>query len=192
MNFVNIYFETAIFICIRTQAFKRRTRNNNKVRIMNNERVESSDYQIVRRERKGHYPIWHKRVPNFHIWHKRVPRNFIIPKKSVFVYVITFLKLVTKHFAHVVQKLDSWLAQGSDDPTLSLFMNVTFLLFLVRRLKAWVLMQINMAVSKVDIYKIHPKNLHISRIFISNLEFLKYLQARYWTILISAFRSHTR
>ena len=36
-------------------------------------------------------------------------------------------------------------------------MIVTLLLFLVRRLKAWVLMQINMAVSKVDIYKIHPK-----------------------------------
>ena len=40
-------------------------------------------------------------------------------------------------------------------------MIVTSLLFLVRRLKAWVLMQINMAVSKADIYKIHPKNLHI-------------------------------
>ena len=36
-------------------------------------------------------------------------------------------------------------------------MIVTLLLFLVRRLKAWVLMQINMALSKVDIYKIHPK-----------------------------------
>ena len=93
---------------------------------------------------------------------------------------MTFLKLVTKHFAHVVQKLDSWLAQGSDDPTLSLFMVVTLLLFLVRRLKAWVLMQINMAVSKVGIYKIHRKNLHISRIkAILTVVFLKYLKARY-------------
>ena len=58
--------------------------------------------------------------------------------------------------------------------------DVTLLLFLVRRLKAWVLMQINMAVSKVDIYKIHPKNLHISRIkAILTVVFLKYLQARY-------------
>ena len=59
-------------------------------------------------------------------------------------------------------------------------MIVTLLLFLVRRLKAWVLMQINMAVSKVDINKIHPKNLHISRIkAILTVVFLKYLQARY-------------
>ena len=65
-------------------------------------------------------------------------------------------------------------------PSLSLFMIVTLLLFLVRRLKAWVLMQINMAVSKVDIYKIHPKNLHISRMkAILTVVFLKYLQARY-------------
>ena len=59
-------------------------------------------------------------------------------------------------------------------------MIVTLLLFLVRRLKAWVLMQINMAVSKVDTYKIHPKNLHISRIkAILTVVFLKYLKARY-------------
>ena len=62
-------------------------------------------------------------------------------------------------------------------------MIVTLLLFLVRRLKAWVLMQINMAVSKVDIYKIHAKNLHISGIkAILRDVFLKYLQliqARY-------------
>ena len=55
-------------------------------------------------------------------------------------------------------------------------MIVTLLLFLVRRLKAWVLMEINMAVSKVD----HPKNFHISRIkAILTVVFLKYLQARY-------------
>ena len=38
----------------------------------------------------------------------------------------------------------------------------------------------NKYVSKVDIYKIHPKNLHISRIkAILRDVFLKYLQARY-------------
>ena len=151
---------------------------------MNNERVGSSDYQIVRSERKRHYHIWHKGVPTSIYGTNVSPEYFIIPK-SVFGYVITFLKLVTKHFAHVVQKLDSWLAQGSDDPTLSLFMIVTLLftvlLFLVCRLKAWVLMIINMAVSKVDIYNIHPKNLHISRIkAILTVVFLKYLKARYW------------
>ena len=47
-------------------------------------------------------------------------------------------------------------------------------------IKAWVLMQTNMAVSEVDIYKIHPKNLHISRIkAILTVVFVKYLQARY-------------
>ena len=57
---------------------------------------------------------------------------------------------------------------------------IVTLLFLVRHLKAWVLMQINMAVSKVDIYKIHAKNLHISGIkAILTVVFLKYLQARY-------------
>ena len=40
--------------------------------------------------------------------------------------------------------------------------------------------EINMAVSKVDIYKIPAKNLHISRIkTILRDVFLKYLQARY-------------
>ena len=48
---------------------------------MNNERVGSSDYQIVRSERKRHYHIWHKRAPNYHIWHKRVPRIFYHSKK---------------------------------------------------------------------------------------------------------------
>ena len=43
-------------------------------------------------------------------------------------------------------------------------MIVTLLLFLVRRLNAWVLMYINIAVSKVNIYKIHATNLHISGI----------------------------
>ena len=43
---------------------------------MNNERAGPSDYQIVRGERKRHYHIWHKGVPNFHIWQKRVPRMF--------------------------------------------------------------------------------------------------------------------
>ena len=120
-----------------------------------------------------------QRCPQLPYDTKVSPEYFIIPK-SVFGYVITFLKLVTKHFPHVVQKLDSWLAQGSDDPTLSLFMIVTLLLFLVRRLKAWVLMYINIAVSKVNIYKIHAKNLHISGIkAILKDVFLNYLQARY-------------
>ena len=50
-----------------------------------------------------------------------------------------------------------------------------------------------MAVSKVNIYKICAKNLHISGIkaILSNA-FFRYLQAIYSTILISAFRSHTR
>ena len=41
----------------------------------------------------------------------------------MFGYVITFLKLVGKHFAHMVQKLDNWLAQGSDVPTLSVIIH---------------------------------------------------------------------
>ena len=43
---------------------------------INNERVGSSDNKIVRSERKRHYHIWHKRVPNFRTWQKRVPRIF--------------------------------------------------------------------------------------------------------------------
>ena len=56
------------------------------------------------------------------------PQNiYIYIPKSVFGYVITFLKLATKHFPHVVQKLDSWLAQGSD-PTLSLLFMIVFII----------------------------------------------------------------
>ena len=51
--------------------------------------------------------IYGTKVPPTSIYGTNVsPEYFIIPK-SVFGYVITFLKLVTKHFAHVVQKLDS-------------------------------------------------------------------------------------
>ena len=84
-----------------------------------------------------------QRCPQLPYVAQTCPQNiyiYIYVPKSVFGYVITFLKLATKHFAHVVQNLDSLLAQGSDDPTLSLFMIVAKLLFLVRRLKAWVLM----------------------------------------------------
>ena len=49
---------------------------------MNNERVGSSDYQMTL-ERKRHYHIWHKGVPNFHIWHKRVPRIIYHSKISL-------------------------------------------------------------------------------------------------------------
>ena len=66
--------KAAIFIYIRAHAFEERAGNNNEVTIVNNERVGSSDYLIVRSERKRHFHIWHKHVPNFHIWHKRVPR----------------------------------------------------------------------------------------------------------------------
>ena len=52
---------------------------------MNNEGVASSDYHIVRDERKRHYHICQKPVPNFHIWHKPVPRIFyqLHPKISL-------------------------------------------------------------------------------------------------------------
>ena len=76
------------------------------VTIMNNERVERLIIKSF--EARGNdTTICGTKVFPTSIYGTNVsPEYFIIPK-SVFGYVITFLKLVTKHFAHVVQKLDS-------------------------------------------------------------------------------------
>ena len=76
--------KAAIFIYIRAHAFEERAGNNNEVTIVYNERVGLS---IVRSERKRHYHIWHKGVPNFHIWHKRVPRIFYLLHKILAGYL---------------------------------------------------------------------------------------------------------
>ena len=64
---------------------------------MNNERVGSSDYQIVRSERKRHYHIWHKGVPNFHIWHKGVPNFHIWHKRVPRIFYHSKISLRLRH-----------------------------------------------------------------------------------------------